>query len=206
MADQTVSRGTIGSPRAVYRTHVQLAALTVGIVFLVVGIAGFIPGITTNYDEMEFAGHESMAELFGVFKVSILHNIVHILFGVAGIAAARTWTSSRWFLIGGGVVYLVLWIFGLIVDDSDDANFVPVNDADDWLHFGLGVGMIALGLLLTRHRADRYVIHSKTTGTTVEARPGRAVMSAEELDLGDARASDPSKRVRVEPDHRDARQ
>src|SRR5215204_2223048 len=92
VADQTVSRGTIGSPRAVYRTHVQLAALTVGIVFLVVGIAGFIPGITTNYDEMEFAGHESMAELFGVFKVSILHNIVHILFGVAGIAAARTWT------------------------------------------------------------------------------------------------------------------
>jgi len=167
MADQMVSRGTVGSPGAVDRTNVQLAALTVGIAFLVVGIAGFIPGITTNYDEMEFAGHESMAELFGVFQVSILHNIVHILFGVVGIAAARTWSSSRWYLIGGGVVYLVLWIFGLVVDDSHDANFVPVNNADDWLHFGLGVGMIALGLLLTRDRADRDLNRSTTTGTRV---------------------------------------
>jgi Domain of unknown function (DUF4383) len=162
VADHAVSHGTGGSLRAVDRAPVQLAALTVGIVFVVVGIAGFIPGITSNYDEMEFAGHESMAELLGLFQVSILHNIVHLLFGVAG----RTWASSRWFLIVGGVVYLVLWIFGLIVDDPDDANFVPVNDADDWLHFGLGVGMIGLGLVLTRPRADRYA-HSGTTGRTV---------------------------------------
>ena len=53
-----------------------------GIVFLLVGIAGFIPGVTTNlYDGLEFAGNDGTAELLGIFQVSVLHNIVHLLFG-----------------------------------------------------------------------------------------------------------------------------
>ena len=73
------------------RTPVQNVARLVGIAFLLVGIAGFIPGITTNlYDGLEFAGNDGNAELLGIFKVSILHNIVHGLFGVAGLALAAT--------------------------------------------------------------------------------------------------------------------
>jgi len=151
VVDHTASRGGYAGARDA--TPVQRAALVVGAVFLIVGIAGFIPGITSNYDEMEFAGHESRAELLGVFQVSVLHNIVHVLFGIVGIAAARSWAASRSFLIGGGVVYLLLWIYGLIVDHDHDANFVPLNAADDWLHFFLGVGMIALGVMLTRRDA-----------------------------------------------------
>lgn len=90
--------------------------------------------------------------LLGVFQVSILHNIVHLLFGVAGVVLARTWPGARAFLVGGGVVYLLLWIYGMLVDHDSAANFVPVNDADNWLHLFLGVGMIALGLLLARRR------------------------------------------------------
>src|ERR1044072_1393709 len=90
------------------RHPVRTGALAVAVVFLVVGIAGFIPGLTTEYDGMTFAGHESTAMLLGVFHVSILHNIVHLLFGVVGLAMARTVTGARGFLIGGGVVYLVL--------------------------------------------------------------------------------------------------
>jgi hypothetical protein len=127
----------------------------VGLVFLLVGILGFIPGITTDYGDMKFASHESGAELLGIFQVSILHNIVHLLFGIAGLALSRGFASARAFLIGGGAVYLVLWLYGLIVDKDSGANFVPLNSADDWLHFALGVGMIALGLALTRGpRAD----------------------------------------------------
>jgi hypothetical protein len=63
---------------------------------------GFIPGITTDYSTMEFAGHESDAKLLGIFDVSILHNIVHLLFGIAGLAMARTWDSTRAYMIGGG--------------------------------------------------------------------------------------------------------
>jgi hypothetical protein len=137
---------------------VQQAALLVGAVFLLVGVLGFIPGITTDYDTMKFAEHDSEAELLGLFQVSILHNIVHLLFGIAGVAMARAASTARTFLIGGGAIYLVLWIYGLIIDHDSAANFVPLNTADNWLHFALGLGMIALGVLLTRgvqHRSRR---------------------------------------------------
>ncbi len=132
------------------RTPVQLAAAVVSVVFLLVGVLGFVPGITTDYDRLSFAGHDSMAMLLGVFMVSVLHNIVHLLFGVVGLAAARTARGAKLFLVAGGVVYLVLWLYGLLIDHGSDANFVPVNTADNWLHLGLGVGMIALGLLTAR--------------------------------------------------------
>jgi hypothetical protein len=135
-------------------TPVQKAALAVGAVFLVVGVLGFVPGITTNYDQLTFAGRHSTAGLLGIFNVSVLHNLVHLAFGVAGIALARTFNSARSYLIGGGVVYLVLFIYGLVINHDSSANFVPVNDADNWLHLGLAVAMIALGAVLGRRRAD----------------------------------------------------
>ena len=131
----------------------RTAAKVVGAVFLLVGVLGFVPGITSNYGEMTFAGHESMAMLLGIFQVSILHNIVHLLFGVAGILMSRTDAGSRNFLIGGGAIYLVLWLYGLVIDFNSAANFVPLNSADNWLHLLLGVGMIALGVLLSRRRS-----------------------------------------------------
>jgi hypothetical protein len=129
-------------------SKVQAASALVGVVFLLVGTLGFIPGITTDYDTLEATGHQSDAMLFGIFQVSTLHNIVHLLFGVAGLALARTSTSAMAYLVGGGVVYLVLWVYGLLIDKTSEANFVPVNDADDWLHLGLGLAMIGLGLIL----------------------------------------------------------
>ena len=135
------------------RTNMQKAAAAVGLVFLLVGILGFVPGITTDYGTMEFGGHESDAKLLGIFEVSILHNLVHLLFGAAGLALARTWSGARSYLLGGGAVYLVLWLYGLLIDKEAQANFVPVNNADDWLHLVLGLGMIALGLALSRERA-----------------------------------------------------
>jgi hypothetical protein len=132
---------------AVRRTPRQLLAAIVGVVFLLVGVLGFIPGVTTRYDMLTWAGHHSGAMLLGVFAVSILHNIVHLAFGVAGLAMARTPGGAKAFLVGGGVLYLVLWLYGLLIDQGSAANFVPVNTADNWLHLGLGVGMLALGLI-----------------------------------------------------------
>jgi hypothetical protein len=132
------------------RTTLQKAAAAVGIVFLLVGILGFIPGITSQYGEMKMAGMDSQAKLVGIFQVSILHNLVHLAFGVAGLLMARKFSSARTFLVGGGAIYLVLWIYGLVVNQNTNANFVPVNTADNWLHFILGVGMIAVGIALSR--------------------------------------------------------
>jgi hypothetical protein len=135
-------------------TNLQRAATAVAAAFLLVGVLGFIPGITTDYDDMTFAGHDSGAQLLDVFGVSILHNVVHLLFGVAGLVLARSWSGARAFLIGGGALYLVLWLYGLLVDQSSSANFVPVDDADNWLHLVLGLGMVALGLVLSRPDDD----------------------------------------------------
>jgi hypothetical protein len=133
-----------------FATAVQKAAFAVGAVFLLVGVLGFIPGVTTKYDTMTFAGHHSEALLLGLFNVSILHNIVHLAFGVVGLLMARTFTGARGYLIGGGVIYLLLWIYGLVIDHQSAANFVPLNMADNWLHLALAIGMIALGVLLSR--------------------------------------------------------
>ena len=138
------------NPAAGARSRLQLAAQVVGAVFLLVGILGFIPGITSNFGALGMAGHTSGALLLGVFQVSVLHNIVHLLFGVAGLLLARTPAQAKSFLLYGGIIYLILWLYGLIINLNSPANFVPVNTADNWLHFLLGVGMIALALLLSR--------------------------------------------------------
>lgn len=134
---------------------VRTWARIVGVVFLLVGVLGFIPGITQNYEDLKFAGHDSDAELLGIFQVSVLHNVVHLLFGVAGIALSRTREGARTFLLGGGALYLVLWLYGYVTAQRSGANFVPMNVEDDYLHFLLGAGMIALGLVLGRDRDRR---------------------------------------------------
>lgn len=125
----------------------RLFALAAGALFLLVGVLGFIPGITADYGAMSFAGHESEAMLLGVFQVSVLHNAVHLLFGVAGLVMARTSRLAVAYLLGSGVVYLLLWLYGVFVGHDQPANFVPLNSADNWLHLGLGVGLIVLGLV-----------------------------------------------------------
>ncbi|MFE6385785.1 DUF4383 domain-containing protein [Nocardiopsis dassonvillei] len=151
MSNRTSTQGVTRVPGK----PIRLAALIYGIVFLLVGVLGFIPGVTTNYDQMQFVGHHSEALLLGLFQVSILHNLVHLAFGVAGVAMARTARTARFFLLGGGVIYLVLWLYGLLVGSDGPANFVPLNSADNWLHLFLGLSMIALGIILASSRRDR---------------------------------------------------
>ncbi|WP_367128027.1 DUF4383 domain-containing protein [Saccharothrix sp. HUAS TT1] len=144
------------------RRPVQALALFVGVVFLLVGVLGFVPGATADLDRITFAGPHSGAELFGVFQVSVLHNALHLLFGVAGVLAAATRGASRLFLVAGGFAYLLLWIYGSVVHSIDHeggpANFAPVNPADNLLHLGLGAGMVLLAVLATvaERSAGRY--------------------------------------------------
>lgn len=117
-----------------------------GLLFLLVGIGGFIPGVTSHYGDLGFAGPGSGAKLFGLFQVSVVHNIVHLAFAVGLIAAARV-SWSRVYLLGGGLVSLALVLLGTIVDRQSDANFLAVNSADNVLHLVQALAMIGLGLL-----------------------------------------------------------
>ena len=137
------------------RTPLQLASLLIGATFLLVGIAGFIPGITTNYGDLGFA-NEDGAQLIGLFGVNVVHNLAHLALGVAGVALARSERTARTYLLGGGVVYLVLFVYGLAIDRSSGWNVAALNTADNWLHFVLALAMIGLGLALPlRAAAER---------------------------------------------------
>jgi hypothetical protein len=128
------------------RTPIQLAATLVGLTFLVAGVGGFIPGVTTNAGDIALYGHESPAMLLGLFQVSILHNVIHLVFGVAGLVMAKA--AAKTYLVAGGLIYLVTWLYGVAIGPATKLNFVPLNDADNWLHLALGAGMAAVGLAL----------------------------------------------------------
>ena len=154
------------------RTLAQTLALLFGIAFLGAGVLGFIPGITTNLGDIKFAGNDSPAELLGLIQVSILHNIVHLLFGIAGIAMARTWESSRTYLLGSGIIYVVLVLYGILTSNDSDANFVPINRAGDLLHVGLAAGLLASwfvskgGEEAAKESRDRSMGSSGSTGSS----------------------------------------
>lgn len=132
------------------RSAVQKGALVVGATFLLVGVLGFVPGVTTDYSQLSAATNSSQAQLLGLFQVSVLHNVLHLGFGVAGILLAKTPLRARNYLFYGGLIYEALFFYGVVVDYESKANIVPLDDADNVLHFVLAAGMLALSFLLDR--------------------------------------------------------
>lgn len=116
---------------------IQQLARLFGLVFLAFGVLAFVPGITTNYDELGWVGPDSDARLFGVFKVSALYNIDHIVYGVAGLVLARWWEAARWYLLVGAIVWGGVSIYGVVVGENSDMNFWSMNTADEILHLVL---------------------------------------------------------------------
>ncbi|PZF87902.1 DUF4383 domain-containing protein [Micromonospora deserti] len=155
-----MARNAGGGRPAGPKPRVQLVAVAVAGVFTLLGVLGFIPGVTTDHGGMRFAGHHSEAKLLGLFQVSVLHNLLHLGFGLVGLVMARRVAGARIFLAGGGALYLGLWLYGFAINRESAANVIPVNDAANWLHLALGFGMLAFGLLLsnqlgTGSRPDR---------------------------------------------------
>lgn len=134
------------------------AASLFGALFLAAGVLGFVPGVTTHLDQLSGSGHHSGAELFGVFQVSVLHNLVHVLFGLLGLAAALRPRLAPAYLVGSGIVYAALTIYGLVIDHGSDSNVVPVDTADTWLHAVLAIAMLLIGFAVgsALQRRGRY--------------------------------------------------
>lgn len=137
------------------RADVQNAGMGVGILLMLVGVLGFIPGVTTQYSELMLLGPASHAMFLGLFQVSMLLNIVQLAIGATGWAMSRTEDGARNFLLGAGALYIVLAIFGLIVGVDSAANFLALNMMDNWAHLVLGIVMIVAGWLFSRTAARR---------------------------------------------------
>ena len=120
-------------------TGTQTAVLVAGIVFVLVGVAGFL----TSGSSME--ADPSMAPaLLGLFPVNLVHNVVHLALGIWGLLAARSWAGARMYARAAGTLYLLLAVLGLVVPDG--FGLVPIGGADIALHAVLGLGLLVVGL------------------------------------------------------------
>ncbi len=135
------------------RTLAQKLALLFGAVFLLVGILGFIPGITEDAPG-SFAGEDSDGSLLGIFQVSVLHNLAHLAFGI-GILAARAHSTALPYLLVGGIAYLALVLLGIV----GALDWLPADDADDWLHLVLGAALLG-GWYVSKKEDDRGVVRA----------------------------------------------
>ena len=121
---------------------VRYFALILGIAFLLIGIAGFIPALVVD----PHAGHPDLAveaghgRLLGLFPINVLHNLVHVLFGVWGIIAYRTFDASRLYAAVVAIAYGLLTIMGLLPTPLNTTfGLVPIHGHDVWLHLVIAV-------------------------------------------------------------------
>ena len=113
---------------------IQTFARIFGIVFLVVGVGGFIPGVTQPHDHPGLAVEAASGMELGLFPVNALHNIVHILFGAWGLFAAGAFGSARTYARVVAIAYGVLTVMGLIPATNTTFGLVPIYGHDIWLH------------------------------------------------------------------------
>jgi hypothetical protein len=107
------------------------SALVIGIVFILIGILGFIPN--------------GIVGPGATFETDALHNIIHLIFGVIlAYVALKATDKSAGTLRIVGIIYILLAVIGFIQGDTI-LGLVPVNAADNWLHLVLGVVITALG-------------------------------------------------------------
>ena len=120
--------------------HVRYFALVYGIVFLLVGIAGFVPGFLAPPEEGRvLTVNTGFGRLFDLFPVNLLHNLVHIVFGIWGLAAYRTFSAARTYARAVAVIYGLLTIMGLIPVLSTTFGLIPIYGHDVWLHALLAI-------------------------------------------------------------------
>ena len=119
-------------------TTLQKLAGVFGIVFILVAVLGFIvPG------GLVMAMDPQTGMVLGVFPVNLLHNIVHLLFGVWGLVASRAWAGSKRFFTVGGIIYAILTVVGFL--SPTGFGIVPLGGADIGLHAVLAIAMIGIG-------------------------------------------------------------
>lgn len=120
-------------------TTLQKLAGLFGVIFIIVAVLGFIsPG------GFVMAMDPTVTMMLGIFPVNLLHNIVHLAFGVWGLVASRTWAGSKSFFTIGGVIYVVLTLVGFL--SPMGFGLVPLGGADIWLHAVIAIAMLGLGL------------------------------------------------------------
>jgi uncharacterized protein (UPF0333 family) len=123
------------------RSPAQLYALIFGALLTIAGITGF-------FYNSDFTSDKAARDaVFGVLDVNGWHNVVHIVTGVIGLAVASSYSASRSYALGVGLIYIIVAIWGFIIGSGDSIlSIIPVNTEDNILHLLIGVAGIAAGM------------------------------------------------------------
>lgn len=113
---------------------IRTFALIFGIVYMLVGILGFIPGLTQHHDIPNLTVKPFSGSILGLFPINVLHNVVHMAIGAWGILASRSVGASRLFGKGLAIIYGLLTILGLIPATKTMFGLVPIYGYDIVLH------------------------------------------------------------------------
>ena len=116
---------------------VKTMAVLFGIVFLLIGILGFVPGVTK--DEM----------LLGIFHVNAAHNVVHLLSGAVALFCGMTSVgASRNYFRIFGVIYALVAVLGFLnAGDTMLLGLISNNTAVTWLHVAIAAVSLLLGFM-----------------------------------------------------------
>lgn len=127
-------------------------ALVYGVLFLIVGIAGFIPAFVAPLEpgDPNLGVTAGAGRLFGLFPVNVLHNIVHLAFGVWGLAVYKNTAAAITYARAVTVVYSILVLMGLFPVLQTTFGLVPLHSHDIWLHLLLAAGAAYFGYVLPR--------------------------------------------------------
>jgi len=115
-------------------------ALVFGIVFLLAGVSGFIPGMLHPVPAYAPPLTVDMGYglVMGLLPVNVLHNLVHVLFGMLGVLAYGGLFAPRLYAQTVAVAYGLLVILGLVPATNTLFGLVPIYGNDVWLHLVLG--------------------------------------------------------------------
>lgn len=131
-------------------------ALIFGIVFLVIGASGFIPGLLQpGVPDPDLTMTHGYGDALGLFPVNTIHNIVHIIFGIWGIMAYKSYPGSRSYFRIVAVVYGLLTILGLLEPTKTTFGLVPIYGNDVWLHALLALVAAYFGWVNRDTASDR---------------------------------------------------
>ena len=138
-------------------TFAQRLAQIFGWGFIIIGIAGFFAsGLSMTAD------HTMAPRLLGIFPVNLVHNLVHLLFGVLGIIMARSAVNAVLYSRIVAVAYGLLTIMGIVPGLNTTFGLIPIHGADVLLHAFIAIAATYYGFV---HRMD--VTTSADTATSV---------------------------------------
>lgn len=116
---------------------IRTFALVFGIIYVLVGILGFVPGLATHTPDMQHPAIDTAhGYLLGLFPINLMHNLVHIAIGAWGILSSRTVPAARTFGRGLAIIYALLAILGFFPGTNMLFGLAPIHGHDIWLHAG----------------------------------------------------------------------